>query len=412
MNSATLKKTWKRRAAGLLAILLLFMVSPQVQAEEILVGTQQAGEQQTEDTQAAIEIESPEAILMEASTGTVLYEKDAHARRSPASVTKIMTVLLVFEELEKGNIKLEDEVVTSAHAKSMGGSQVFLEEGEKQTVDTLLKCILVSSGNDASVAMAEHIGGSEQEFVNRMNAKAAELGMEDTHFEDCCGLTDSDNHYTSAYDIALMSRELITRFPQVYDYTTIWMENITHVTRQGSSEFGLSNTNKLLRSYDGCTGLKTGSTSKALFCVSATAIRNNVELISVIMAGPDSKTRFANAAALLNYGFGKCNLYIDSDPLALPKPAVKKGVVEEVACRYEKEFRYLDTDGQNLSGVERELKLNEEIKAPISKGEVAGQMIYRLNGKELGRVDILFDEDVEKAGYGNYLKKAWESYCI
>ncbi len=412
MNSGTLKRTWKSRAAKLLVILLLFMASLRVQAEEILAGTQEAEETQGESGQAAVEITSPEALLMEASTGTVLFEKDAHARRSPASVTKIMTVLLIFEELEKGNIRLEDEVVTSAYAKSMGGSQVFLEEGEKQTVDTLLKCILVSSGNDASVAMAEHIGGSEQEFVSRMNAKAAELGMEDTHFVDCCGLTDSDDHYTSAYDIALMSRELITRFPQVYNYTTIWMENITHVTQQGSSEFGLSNTNKLLRSYDGCMGLKTGSTSKALFCVSATAIRNDVELISVIMAGPDTKTRFADAATLLNYGFGKCNLYIDSEPLALPELAVKRGVAQEVGCHYAEEFRYLDTDGQSLSAVERELTFREDIEAPVSEGEAAGQIIYRLDGKELGRVDILFDEDVERAGYGKYLKKAWGNYCI
>ena len=239
-----------------------------------------------------LELASQEAVLMEASTGKILFEKASHEKRSPASVTKIMTVLLAFEALENGQIHLEDEVVTSAYAKSMGGSQVFLEEGEKQTVQTLLKCILVSSGNDASVALAEYIAGSEMEFVNKMNEKAKKLGMNDTHFVDCCGLTDSDDHYTSANDIALMSRELITRFPEVFDYTTIWMENITHVTQRGSSEFGLSNTNKLLRSYNGCNGLKTGSTSKALFCVSATALRNDIQLISVIMAGPDSKTRF------------------------------------------------------------------------------------------------------------------------
>ena len=247
-----------------------------------------------------LELASQEAVLMEASTGKILFEKASHEKRSPASVTKIMTVLLAFEALENGQIHLEDEVVTSAYAKSMGGSQVFLEEGEKQTVQTLLKCILVSSGNDASVALAEYIAGSEMEFVNKMNEKAKKLGMNDTHFVDCCGLTDSDDHYTSANDIALMSRELITRFPEVFDYTTIWMENITHVTQRGSSEFGLSNTNKLLRSYNGCKGLKTGSTSKALFCVSATALRNDIQLISVIMAGPDSKTRFKEAAQLLD----------------------------------------------------------------------------------------------------------------
>lgn len=361
---------------------------------------------------AEIEIQAPSALLMEASTGKVLYEKDAHTRRAPASVTKIMTTLLIFEELEKGTVKLEDEVVTSAHAKSMGGSQVFLEEGEKQTVDTLLKCILVSSGNDASVAMAEHIAGSEPEFVNKMNQKAAELGMDNTHFVDCCGLTDSDDHYTTAYDIALMSRELITHFPQVFDYTGIWMENITHVTRQGTSEFGLSNTNKLLRSYDGCNGLKTGSTSKALFCISATAKRNNIELISVIMAGETSKTRNADAAALLNYGFGKCRLYIDSEPLPLPMIPVKRGMAESVGCGYEQEFRYLDVEGKNLEQIERKLELEPQAEAPVKKGQRAGRVVYFLDGKEIGSVNILFQEDVEQAGYGFYLKKAWRAFAV
>lgn len=379
------------------------------ETEAAATGTAQA---ETDSAQDSLALESPSALLMEASTGTVLYEKDAHTRRSPASVTKVMTTLLIFEELEKGSIKLDDEVVTSAHAKSMGGSQVFLEEGEKQTVDTLLKCILVSSGNDASVAMAEHIGGSEAEFVSRMNKKAAELGMKDTHFVDCCGLTDSDDHYTTAYDIALMSRELITRFPQVYDYTTIWMDTITHVTRQGSSEFGLANTNKLLRSYDGCRGLKTGSTSKALFCISATAVRNDIELISVVMAGPDSKTRFANAAAMLNYGFGKCRMYIDSDPVKLPKLTVKRGLKDTVSCYYAEEFHYLDVNGQNLDGIERKLELPETLTAPVHKGDIAGRMLYLLEGKEIGSVDIVLDEDIEKAGYLHYLMQAWEAYCM
>lgn len=360
----------------------------------------------------AVEISSPEAILVEASTGKVLYEKNSHERRSPASVTKIMTTLLIFEALEKGGVKLEDEVVTSAHAKSMGGSQVYLEEGEKQTVDTLLKCILVSSGNDASVAMAEHLAGSEAEFVSRMNEKAAALGMKDTHFEDCCGLTDSDNHYTSAYDIAVMSRELITRYPQVFDYTTIWMENITHVTRQGSSEFGLSNTNKLLRSYDGCNGLKTGSTSKALFCVSATAMRRDIQLISVIMAGPDSKTRFGDAASLLNYGFGVCNLYIDEEPLEIPMIKVKRGVEETVTCHYKEEFRYLDTDGKDLSAMERSLQIPDFVQAPVEEGAAAGKVSYYLDGKEVGSVEVVFDKSVERAGYGFYLKQAWGGYCL
>ena len=232
-----------------------------------------------------IQITSPSALLMEASTGTILYEKDADTRRHPASVTKIMTLLLIFEAIEEGKISLEESAVTSAHAKSMGGSQVFLEEGESQTVETLIKCIVIASGNDAAVTMAEHIAGTEEAFVAKMNEKAKALGMENTHFEDCCGLTDSTEHYTSARDIAIMTRELTTRFPKIFEYSKIWMENITHVTRNGSSEFGLTNTNKLLRSFEGCTGLKTGSTSMAKFCLSATATRNNIDLISVIMAG-------------------------------------------------------------------------------------------------------------------------------
>lgn len=360
--------------------------------------------------ESSIQIDSPSALLMEASTGTVLYEKDADTRRSPASVTKIMTALLIFEALESGRIQLEDEVVTSAHAKSMGGSQVFLEEGEKQTVETLLKCILIASGNDASVAMAEKIGGTEGEFVVQMNQRAKELGMENTNFVDCCGLTDSDEHYTTARDIAMMSRELITKFPEVHDYTTIWMENITHVTAKGSSEFGLTNTNKLLRSYEGCTGLKTGSTSKARFCLSATAERDGIELISVIMAGPDSKTRFNNAAELLNYGFGKCSLYVDENREKLADMAVRGGVTDLVTCQYEAEFRYLSTDGGDFSGMEKELVLEEEIRAPIKRGDVIGKAIYRLNGTEVGSVSIVAGSDVEKAGFLDYLKKIWDSY--
>ena len=206
-------------------------------------------------------ITAPHGVLMEASTGTILYEKDMDTRVKPASITKIMTLILIFDELEKGNLHMEDEVVTSSYAKSMGGSQVFLEEGEKQTVETMIKCIVIASGNDASVAMAEHIAGSEAEFVSRMNERAKSLGMKNTHFEDCCGLTESDNHYTSAHDVALMSRELVTKYPKILDYSSIWMDTITHVTNKGSSEFGLTNTNKLIRGYDGCVGLKTGSTS-------------------------------------------------------------------------------------------------------------------------------------------------------
>lgn len=357
-----------------------------------------------------VEIESPSAILMEASTGTVLYEKAADEKRSPASVTKIMTALLIFEEIEAGKLKLTDEAVTSAHAKSMGGSQVYLEEGEKQTVETLIKCIMISSGNDAAVTMAEHIGGTEEEFVNRMNQRAGELGMKNTHFVDCCGLTEDPEHYTTARDIAIMSRELVTRFPQIYDYTTTWMENITHVTRQGTKEFGLTNTNKLLRSYEGCKGLKTGSTSIAKYCLSATAVRGGIELISVIMTAPDSKTRFANAAELLNYGFGKCALYTDKNEDMLPEIKVNRGTEDTTVCRYEGEFRYLDTAGADLSSIKKEIKLPAELEAPLKKGDAAGEAQYFLDGKQIGTVKLLVDKDVMKAGFLDYLKETWEAY--
>ena len=249
------------------------------------------------DASAPVALSAPSALLMEASTGTVIYEKDAHSILHPASITKIMTLILIFDALDAQKISLDDIVTVSEHAASMGGFQVFLEPGETQTVDTMIKCISVASANDACVAMAEFIAGSEDAFVAQMNERAAGLGMKDTNFVNCCGL-DVDNHMTSAYDVALMSRELITKYPQIHNYSTIWMENITHVTKKGSSEFGLTNTNKLIKQYAYATGLKTGSTGLAKYCVSATAEKDNIKLIAVIMAAPDYKVRFADASAL------------------------------------------------------------------------------------------------------------------
>ena len=350
-------------------------------------------------------MESPHGVLMEAATGEIIYEKKKDVRISPASITKIMTLLLIFEELDQGNLSLEEEVTTSAYAKSMGGSQVFLEEGEKQTVETMIKCIVIASGNDASVAMAEHVAGSEAEFVKRMNARAQSLHMENTHFEDCCGLTDSSEHYTTAGDVAIMSRELIVNHPQVLDYSSIWMEDITHVTRQGSKPFTLTNTNKLIRSYEGCVGLKTGSTSIAKYCVSTVAKRGDITLIAVVMTAPDYKVRFKDAAALLNYGFGRCSLYVDENTEKLRLVSVKGGVEDQVACEFEHAFHYLDTTGKTVEGVEKKVALPEETKAPIKKGDKAGEAVYYLNGEEIGRVDILYKADVEKASFVDYLKK-------
>lgn len=362
--------------------------------------------------QAQVPVSAPSVILIESSTGQVIYEVNATERRSPASITKIMTLLLAFEQLEAGKIKLEDQVITSQYASSMGGSQVFLAEGEIQTLDTMLKCIAVSSGNDASVAVAEHIAGSEEAFVGMMNEKAAELGMVDTHFEDCCGLSNSDNHYTSAKDVAIMSRELTTKYPAVFNYTTIWMEDITHETRQGTTNFTLSSTNKLLKQYQWATGLKTGSTDKAKYCLSATASKDGIDLIAVVMAAPDYKVRFQDAQSLLNYGFSVCNLYIDENKDVLPTVPVEGGVEKEVAVKYQNEFRYLDIQGNAMEQVEKVIELPESASAPVEENTEAGRVRYILNGTEIGTVPILFAQSVSKALYKDYLKQIFEMYLL
>ncbi len=360
---------------------------------------------------AAPEIEAPSYILMEASTGQVICEQDADQRRSPASITKIMTLLVIFDHLGTGRIKLNSEVMTSAYAKSMGGSQVFLEEGEVQSLETIIKCIAIASGNDASVAAAEFIAGSEQEFVALMNQRAKDLGLKNTHFVDCCGLSESDDHYTSARDVAIMSRELITKYPQVFDYTKIWMEDITHVTRQGSSTFTLSSTNKLLKMYDWTTGLKTGSTSKALYCLSATASKDNIDMIGVIMASASNKSRFQDAMSLLNYGYSVSALYEDKNDEKLPAVLVKGGIEEEASLVYKEPFRYLDIEGSDLSAIQKTISLPPEVNAPVARGDAIGEAVYTLNGKRIGSVSILSDISIEKAEYKDYLIKVWKLFC-
>lgn len=364
------------------------------------------------DVSPDLGITAKAAVLMEADTGTMIYEKNATEQLSPASITKIMTLILIFDAIASGQITLQDEVTTSAYAKSMGGSQVFLEEGEKQTVETLIKCIVVASGNDASVAMAEYICGSEAEFVRQMNERAAGLGMTETHFEDCCGLTESRTHLTSAKDVALMSRELITKYPQIHDYSSIWMENIVHVTDKGSSEFGLANTNKLLKQYEYCNGLKTGSTSIAKYCLSATATKDGISLIAVVMAAPDYKVRFSEAKAMLTYGYGVCRLFTDENVEELPAMAVDGGVEKEAALRYREGFSYLSTDGTDVTQMEKVVELPKSCTAPVNSGEVAGRAVYYLNGVEVGSVDILFASSVEKAGYWNYFWELIEVYLM
>ena len=360
---------------------------------------------------AAPAVEAPSYILMESSTGQIICEQNADERRSPASITKIMTLLVIFDHIGTGRVQLDSEVMTSAYAKSMGGSQVFLEEGEIQTLDTIIKCIAVASGNDASVAAAEFIAGSEQEFVNLMNQRAEDMGLTNTHFEDCCGLSESDNHYTSAKDVALMSRELITKYPQILDYTKIWMEDITHVTRQGTSNFTLSSTNKLLKMYDFTTGLKTGSTSKALYCLSATANKDNIDLIAVVMASPSNKSRFQDAMTLLNYGYSVSALYEDANEETLPTIPVKGGVQDEAALIFKGPFRYLDIACSDLNSIEKTISLSPLLTAPVNRGDAVGEAVYTLNGQRIGSVSILSDVTIDKAGYKDILKKVWGLYC-
>ncbi len=360
------------------------------------------------------EIAAPSAVLMEASTGQVIYEKNADVQRSPASITKIMTLILIFDALESGKISMTDQVVTSAYAKSMGGSQVFLEEGEVQTVETLIKCIVIASGNDASVAMAEFIAGDEGTFVQMMNERAAGLGMTGTHFEDCCGLTESPSHLTTARDIAIMSRELINHYPQIHNYSTIWMDTITHVTKQGTKEFGLANTNKLLKMATNfnVTGLKTGSTSIAKYCLSATAEKDGVRLIASVMAAPDYKARFADAASLLNFGYANCRLYEDKEPPALPLLPVTGGVEDQVALKYGGTFSYLGLHGEDFTTVERNIVIPESIEAPVGDGQQIGTLEYILGGEKIGEIPILADGDIEAAGYLDYLKEFFAEWRV
>ena len=363
-------------------------------------------QEQTQGENSGIELKSPSAILMEASTGQVIYEKDADTSLHPASITKIMTLILIFDAIKDGKIGLDDEVTVSEYAASMGGSQVFLEAGEKQTVDTMIKCISMASANDACVAMSEYIGGTESAFVAKMNERAMGLGMNNTNFVNCCGL-DTDGHMSTARDIALMSRELITKYPQIHDYSTIWMDTIIHSTRRGDSEFGLTNTNKLIKQYEWATGLKTGSTGLAKCCLSASANKDRIDLIAVIMAAPDSKTRFAEAVNLLNYGFNTCDIYKDDGMPLLENIRISKGKKDYVNCRYEKEFSYMFINPVNHEDISKELHINENIAAPVNEGDTIGTLDYYYNGEKIGSVNVISSENIEKADFLTQIKKVF-----
>ena len=335
-------------------------------------------------------IGAPSAALMEKETGRLIYEKNSHERLFPASVTKVMTMLLIVEDIESGKAQLTDTVTASERAASFGGSCVYLEAGEQMSVSDMLKCIAVVSANDCAVAMAEHLSGSESLFVDRMNKRAEELGMKDSHFTNCSGLFDDGDHYTSAYDVALMSRELI-KHDMIKDFTTIWMDSIR------GGEFELSNTNKLVHSYPGCTGLKTGYTSSAMYCLAATAERDGVEYIAVVMHAESSESRNRDARTLLDVGFANYSLCPLRMEQPLPELKVELGRAESVSLEYGGEaYALVEGKGQTP---EYDLRLKKTVQAPVRAGEALGELTVRIRGQVVETVPILAAEDVERVGF-------------
>ena len=345
----------------------------------------------------AIDVAAPSALLMEKSTGTVLFAKDEHTPREPASVTKIMTILLTMEAIDSGALSYDDVVTGSAHASSMGGSQIWLKEGEQMTVHDLLKAVCVVSGNDAAVALGEHLAGSEDAFVEKMNKRAKELGMLDTYFVNATGLP-AAGHVTSAHDIALMSRELIANHPDVRQFTTIWMDSL----RDGESM--LVNTNRLVRFYDGATGLKTGSTDAAGYCLSATAERNGMELIAVVLKGRTSDERFADARALLDYGFAAYTLVSvapDAALMPLPVRLGERGAVQPVLTKE----NTLLLEKSAASGLQKELSLPESVDAPVNEGDRLGELrVTDAAGETVAVLPIFAGESVAHIGW-------WQMFC-
>ena len=368
----------KTCAALLLAVVLL----------TCLTHPTQAAAETVETVAGAPAVDVPAALLMEKETGTVLYEENAHDRREPASVTKVMTILLVMEAIDSGRLSYDDTVTVSAHAASMGGSQTWMKENEQMTVRDMLKAVAVVSANDGSVALAEHLAGSEESFVAMMNQRAAELGMADTSFVNCTGLP-AAGHLTSAYDIALMSRELILNHPDIRQFTTIWMDTI----RNGA--FQLSNTNKLVRFYEGATGLKTGSTDAAGYCLSATAERDGIEFIAVVMGGETSDKRFESAKSLLNFGFANYTLMDVYPSQALPPVDVLLGDQATVQPVLANPSRIL-IDKADQDKVTTQLTLASDVEAPVEAGQKLGTMTVLVDGVERQVIDIVAETDVSR----------------
>lgn len=358
-------------------------------------------EAQKEDNN--IQLECGSAILIEQTTGQILYEHNIHEKLRPASVTKIMSILLIMEQIHNGNLSLTDSISCSENATSMGGSQIWLDTRETLTVDEMLKAICVVSANDCVVAMAEHIAGSEEAFVQMMNNKAKELGMNDTTFKNCHGI-DEDGHVTSSYDIALMSKELLNKYPEVTKYTTIWMDSL----RDGKSE--LVNTNKLIRNYKGATGLKTGSTSLALYNLSASATRDGLSLIAVIMKAPTTKIRFEEAQKLLDYGFANFSFKeFGKKGEEVGTLQVNKGVTQQISAILEEDAGTL-VEKNKEKNITQNLTLEEKIDAPVKKGQKLGEITFTLEGKTLSTINIIAQEDVEKINLFNMTKQICYSW--
>ena len=350
-----------------------------------------------------LELSGKSAILIDAGTGTVLYEKNADLRLSPASVTKIMTLLLVFEAIERGTLKYDDILTVSENAASMGGSQIFLEVGEEMSVNDLLKSVIVASANDAALTLAEHVSGSEEAFVSAMNERAIELGMTNTHFENVTGLDDDvTEHLTTARDIATMSRELL-KHDKITEYTTIWMDSV----RNG--DFVLTNTNRLVRFYRGITGLKTGSTSKAGFCISATAKRNDLHLIAVIMGADSSDNRNISVAKLLDFGFANYGAYVDNS--ITPEKIRIYGGKSDFASTYCNDFTTL-INKEGSSKITSEIKMNEYATAPVQKGDTVGKIIYKLNDEIIGENPIYCAENIDKITFFDYFGLAIKKFLL
>lgn len=377
----------KIKRVGVILLLLIVMCSSQVFAATT----------PKKNTNQTIAATARSYILMEESSGKVLLERNADEPLPPASITKVMTLLLINEAIDNGKINWEDKVTISEHAAHMGGSQVFMEPGEEQTVRDLVKCICIASANDAAVAMSEYIAGSEEQFVELMNKRASELGMTHTVFKNACGLH-TEGHVSTAKDIALMSRALMSGHPEITKTLTTWMDTITHRTRRGESEFGLSNTNKMLKWYQGITGLKTGYTPEAKHCVSATATRDNMGLIAVIMGAADGKTRFQEAAQLLDYGFANYKVKVGPTiGTIIGEVPIKKGDLAKINVATKETKAFVVPKNSTNSELTYEIQLTDPLVAPISKGNIVGEITYYLDGNEVGRGEVISATDVNKA---------------